>query len=461
MKLLIVGASESSKKIASTLLFENVFVQIVDVNEESLKNFEELNNVNKVKIDSYDIKNILSLGLENFDTMLAFTEYDEFNIILASLGKEQGINTVLAKTNNSVTYGNLHLLKEKLNIDFFMNEEIEIAKTIKKVIKESKISQIDSFAEGKIETFIYLVENDKQFLDMQIKDIKGIEGMVIAAVIRSGEIIIPNGSTVIKRDDRLYFMGLSKSISLFDKTHYKYIEKEEQKKIMFLGSTPLIEETVCRLNPKDWSIKVLSRDKSWIKDNKDKMQDSLISYGDYRKSKVLEWEDVITQDFIVISTNEDEEAIVTALLLKSMGVEKIIINLNNPEYTRIFDGLGIHAVINKSSVVANRIIKKIRKNRDISVYIMFNGMVEVVEITLSEKSKAINTEIKNLGLSQGVVIGGIIKPDGRALIPQGDTYLEIGDRLVVFCLNERRDELNKFLDVEKSRSFFSELINLY
>ncbi len=55
--------------------------------------------------------------------------------------------------------------------------------------------------------------NPSVFAGKQIKDLKLPPGVVITAITRSGEVIIPNGFDYIMPDDTLYIMG-EKSVKL-------------------------------------------------------------------------------------------------------------------------------------------------------------------------------------------------------------------------------------------------------
>ena len=58
---------------------------------------------------------------------------------------------------------------------------------------------------------------------------------------------------------------------------------------------------------------------------------------------------------------------------------------------------------------------------------------DVAEIEVKPKSKITKAPVKDLSLSRDMTIAGLIR-DGKGMLVSGNTHIQPGDRVVVFCL---------------------------
>ncbi|CRH94253.1 potassium transporter peripheral membrane component [Chlamydia trachomatis] len=89
----------------------------------------------------------------------------------------------------------------------------------------------------------------------------------------------------------------------------------------------------------------------------------------------------------------------------------------------------------------------------------FNNQAEVYEFKLKDDSALIGKTLMEMHVPTGMLVGGIIRKDGMAVIPRGKTIVEKGDNLVIFCKNDSKDKLNRFLGVESRRSFIQSIFS--
>jgi trk system potassium uptake protein TrkA len=48
--------------------------------------------------------------------------------------------------------------------------------------------------------------------------------------------------------------------------------------------------------------------------------------------------------------------------------------------------------------------------------------------------KYVGRPLRSVGFPRGAIVGAIVKPDGRVLVPRGDDVAEADDRIIVFAL---------------------------
>jgi trk system potassium uptake protein TrkA len=70
---------------------------------------------------------------------------------------------------------------------------------------------------------------------------------------------------------------------------------------------------------------------------------------------------------------------------------------------------------------------------------------DVAEFKVKEGSRITQKPIKDMGLPKGVTIGGLIR-HGEGMLVTGNTMIQPGDHVVVFCLGMMIKKAEKFFN---------------
>ena len=70
---------------------------------------------------------------------------------------------------------------------------------------------------------------------------------------------------------------------------------------------------------------------------------------------------------------------------------------------------------------------------------------DVAEFTVKEGSRITKHPVKDLGLPKGTTIGGLIR-NGEGVVVMGNTLIQPGDHVVVFCLSMMIKKIEKFFN---------------
>ena len=68
---------------------------------------------------------------------------------------------------------------------------------------------------------------------------------------------------------------------------------------------------------------------------------------------------------------------------------------------------------------------------------------EVAEFTAAEGSKVTKKPVKDLGLPMGATIGGLVR-NGVGMLVNGNSRIEAGDSVMVFCHEAKLNNIEKF-----------------
>ena len=127
---------------------------------------------------------------------------------------------------------------------------------------------------------------------------------------------------------------------------------------------------------------------------------------------------------------------------KSKGVKKTIALVENMDYIDISQTIGIQSLINKKLIAASNIFKHIRQGEILELANLHNIDAEVFEFEVKSNAKVTEKPIKELRFPREAVFGGIIR-DGEALMSFGDMQIRNGDKVIVFCLPEAIETVEK------------------
>lgn len=450
MKILIIGSGKVGSTIANTLSLEKYEVDIVDRNE---KNFENItNSVNKIKADVLEEKFILNRDLEKYDYAIIATDSDKTNLIMASIFKGMDVKIIL-RLDEMENISEIGIIKNTLpNIVNIFNLSLETAKLVTKLIGSSDYYEADYFGKGKIEVTGHYIDMDEEFENQKIKDIGSLSTILVVGILREGELIVPDGETVLRSGDYIYLMGLSFDIRNFKHAHFEIKEKEEKREVVIASGDYNFNRMISNLD--NINLKIIEPKREKFEEYRRNLNRAFVVNKKLRNDKIFK-EEEISKDAVFISmTNSDELNIVLGLLARNHGISKNIIIQKDNNYDTILESLGIYRVIDPKVIVANEIIKAINTDMKVAVNYMFGGKAQVYEIKIPDDFVYIGKKLSEIELHREIIIGGIIRYDNSAVIPRGNTKIEKGDRLVIFSTNESRKELEELIDPSLKKSIF-------
>lgn len=448
MKILIVGAGRVGKKIVDIIEFDRDEVFVIDSNEKMISEIGRSKKVKSYWGNALNKELLIEIGVANFDYVISVTDSDKTNILVSTLVKDLGAKYTITRINNADSIEELLYMKDVLGIDYIINPQLEAARAIEKLLDQNEYYQADTFGKGKIEVVGHNVELDPEFEGHAIKEIGSIATLLVVGIIKKNNLIIPNGDTVIEKGDYLYLMGLTKDIENFKMKYFRLAEKKAEKNVVIYGGGIIAR----RLGSiyQDHNVTIIEKDEAEVKRLRDSHGNAYVINADTSGYNFFKEYELENCDVFIALTGNDELNIVMSIMAKKMSVPQVFVKLNSMAYSKIIDEMDFTAIINPLTLSTNKIIKKLRYDRGVSMYLAFNGEAEVIEIKLTEDSEVIGKNLMEIKLPKGIIIGGIIRKNNSAIIPRGKSVFEEGDTVVIFCKNENRKELIRFLNPKDS-----------
>jgi len=372
------------------------------------------------------------------------------NMVCALTGKKLGAKHTVARIRDPEYANELSVLKAELGLDLVINPEQAASREIGRLLRFPPATDVEHFAKGRIEFIEIRTNHNMPIIGIPLKDLPSrIAGnILIGAVERGDEVIIPNGDFVIKSGDILYIVGKPSDINEFCKQIGLLTQKI--KNVMVVGGGRVAHYLALLLRQIDMKVKIIEIDRERCIELSEMLPDALIINGDGTDQAFLESENLCDMDAFVALTGRDEENLISALLAKQCGVKKVIAKItriNNPD---VYTVLGVDSIVNPKLITANYILRFVRglnsalNNPANTVYKIINGKAEVLEFTATKSLRFLNIPLKNLRLVNGVIIGAIARKN-EIIIPHGDDCVRLGDNVLVIAVNKRIVDLNEVI----------------
>ena len=295
--------------------------------------------------------------------------------------------------------------------------------------------KVDSFAHGNADITEFYISEDSVLVGMSLMQIGSKFGasVLVCAVERDKEVIIPNGKFVIKGKDKIYIISSQEESKAF--VSKLGLSKKRLKNIMIIGasrSTHYLAEALVKNN---YNVKIIEVNPEKAKDFAETVKGAQVILGDGADQNLLREEGLHNYDAIVCLTGSDEENIIISLYANKKNVGKIITKVNKESFAGLLESIQMASVINPQDITANQIVSYVRAssntrgNNIITLHKIVN-QVEASEFIASPSSKTLNIPLKDLQLKRDILIGGIIR-NHQIIIPSGMTYIQERDSVIV------------------------------
>lgn len=457
MKVMIVGAGKLGYKLAESMVLEDIDVTVIDYNPKVIDFVNEHLDVLTVLGNGIDINILRELNINQYNLLVASTDSDETNTLICSLAKKLGCERTIARIRNPEYMEQLDFIKVELGIDHIVNPDLATAQAIEKYLLKNYSFYSGEFASGKVQMIDFNIEHMEEFVGKKIMELEDFDRLLITAISRDGDIIIPGGSTELLANDIIHVIGKSEDISNLNNRFTQDITRKGIERVMILGGSNIGFYLADKLSRANISVTLIEKDKERCQELSEILNNVLIIYGDGTDIHLLEEERLNSMDAFVGVTGYDEENLLMALMAKQSGVTKTISKLSRQNYTKIIDRLGIDAALNPIVITASNILKFIRGGKIVSVSLLIGGDGEVTEIIVGKDLPIVGKTLEELKLPKGIIIGAIVH-NGKVIIPNGKSVINANDRIVVFCLTEDLPTLKMFFKSNKG-GVLSELWN--
>ena len=447
MNIIIVGAYAIGTHLAKLLSRSNNDTVLIDDSEVRLASVSGDYDLMTYLAPPASFKTLKEAGVSNADLFIAVTPDHFLNITCCMMAHSLGAKKTVAKVDeNEYLEENHQAFFKEVGIDSLIYPEHLAAIDICNGLKMSWVRQRWDVHNSALVMLGIKMRETAEILNQPLKELsKPDTPYHVVAVKRGDDTIIPRGDDELKLHDMVYFMTKRDTIpyvrKIVGKEHYVDV-----KNVMIMGGGTTAVRAISLL-PEYMNAKIIEMDEARCEELNELIDNDrvMIINGDGRDLTLLRDEGIgNTQAFVALTSNA-ETNILACLTAKRMGGRKTVAVVENMDYVSMAESLDIGTIINKKALAASRIYQMML-DEDVSVSnikFLTTANADVAEFTAQQGSKVTRKRVFELGLPNGVTIGGLVR-NGVGQLVSGGTQIEAGDNVVVFCHNINMSKVEKF-----------------
>ena len=436
MKIVIIGGGKVGVMLASELANENHDIVIIDNDKEKVKLFSETMDVMTVLGNGALAEIQREADVEQSDLVIAVTAEDELNMLACIVARKLGCKNTIARVRNRGYAEQMYMLKEDLGLSMVINPEMLAAKEFYGLLQMPAFMNRDTFAEGRAENVEFAIEKGSVLNGISLREIpsKIKVKVLVCAVIRDGQVYIPDGNFVLREGDKIYVTAPANMLAKL--THELKLRSRKSKDVLIVGGGRIAEFLTPMLLKSGTRVKIIEKDRERCKYLAELLPEASVICSDGSSQRVLRMHNIEHMDAVLPLTNMDEENIIIAMFARKLNVPQVLTKINRLEYGEILGDRGADALVSPKELSSFEVVRYVRAMENtggsavITIYKLANGNAEAQEFSVTDSTRNLGVPLMELKLKPDILIACISR-SGKIIIPGGADMLQSGDTVVI------------------------------
>jgi trk system potassium uptake protein len=174
---------------------------------------DELGHTVVLHGDALDQEILREANIRETETIVAVTNDDKVNILASLLAKGEGCQRAMMLVNNS-SYGTL---VTSLGVDVFVDPRATTVSIILQHVRRGRIRGLYSIGDGDAEVIEADALETSSLVGTPLRDLKFPAGIIVGAIVRGEEVIIPKGDAIVRQDDRVVIFAVASMVKKVEK----------------------------------------------------------------------------------------------------------------------------------------------------------------------------------------------------------------------------------------------------
>lgn len=436
MQIIIVGCGKVGMTITQQLSLEGHNITVIDTNSTVLHNATNTFDVMGVVGNgaSYSIQ--MDAGIEESDLLIAATDSDELNLLCCLIAKKAGNCNTIARVRNPVYNDEISFIKEELGLSMTINPEFAAATEIARILRFPSAIKIDTFAKGRVELLKFRIDEGSKLDGCSLIDIgqQYKTEVLVCAVERKDEVIIPKGNFVLKEKDVITIVASPKNAVDFFKRIG--VVTNQVKNAMLIGGGKIAYYLAQQLIGTGIAVKIIERDRQRCEKLSELLPNAIIINADSTDQTVLMEEGISHTEAFVSLTGIDEANIFLSLFARSKSKAKIITKVNRISFDDVINTFDLGSVIYPKFITAEYITQYVRAMQNSiasnieTLYRIIENKAEALEFLINEHAPIIGVPLEELKIKEDILIA-CINHKGNVITPKGKDVIQVGDTVIV------------------------------
>ncbi len=453
MKILILGAGQVGSSAAYHLSREEANeVTVVDMRPDVLRELQDRLDIRTVVGHAAHPEVLDRAGANDADIVVALTDTDETNMVACQVAYTLFHTPTKIARIRAAEYMNAKDLftQDAIPVDVRISPEQLVCEYVEQLILYPGASQVLDFADGRVRLVGVKADRDGLLVGQRIATLKehvpNTEGR-IAAIYRKGKAMLPEGDTVIQEGDEVFFIADRKDIRVF-MSEMRRLE-DPVRRVVIAGGGNIGVRLALALEQTN-QVKIIERDPLRARHISEQLNKAIVLVGDAADEELLLEENIDNVDVFCALTNSEEANILSSMLAKRLGSNKVMALINRASYVDLVEAGSIDIAISPQQVTIGSLLAHVRRGDVVKVHSLRRGAAEAIEaIAHGEEgeSKVVGRKIEDIDLPKGAAIVTLVR-DGQVIIAHHDTVVETDDHVILFLTDRRKIEnLEKLFQV--------------
>lgn len=442
MKIIIAGDGKMGATLTRQLSAEGDDITLIDANPKVLESSEERYDVMVVQGNCASMDVLLQAGVKDADLLIAVAGADEINLLccMTAHGLNPTLHTI-ARVRNPEYSEQIYKMRDMFALSLTVNPEKQAAVEIERLLRYPGFLKRDTFAKGRVEIVELRLDENSKLCNVALNDMNSIVKckILVCAVLRNGRAEAPDGNFVLREGDRIFVTAPTENLAILLKN--LGIITHKVKRVIICGGGRMSYYLASRLEKSGINVQIIERDRERCDHLAAILPNACIIHGDVSNQFLLESEGVSDCDALVTLTGLDELNMVVSLYGTNCGVPQVITKLGRMDNANILGNVAFGSVVTPKELCCNTIVRYVRamKNQTgaaLTVHTIADGQAEAMEFRVDETTQYCGQPLKKIKLKKGVLVVCITK-GSRQEIPNGDSYFDVGDSVIIVTGSDR------------------------
>lgn len=451
LKIIIVGCGKVGTTLVEQLTKEGHDITIIDKKAQKIEAITNMYDVMGIVGNGASYSVQMEAGIEETDLIIAVTESDELNLLCCTVAKQVGNCAAIGRVRTPDYSSEIGYLREKLGLVMIINPELEAAKEMARILYLPTALEVNSFAHGQAELIKFKISEGNILAGLTIASMGkqlDTKNILISAIERGGEVIIPSGNFQMETGDIISFVAARRAVRPF--LANVGVKTKQVRNTMIIGGGKAAYYLATQLLSMGISVKIIEQNRERCEELSMLLPKAVIICGDGTDEELLKEEGIETVESFVPLTGIDEENVMLTLYAKSVSKAKVITKINRMSFKTVINDLDLGSVVYPRFITSEAIIAYVRAKKNSmgsnieTLYHMYDARVEAIEFRVEKKSEITDIPLMELALKKNLLIS-FINRNGSIIIPRGQDCIRVGDTVMIVTTHTGFNDIQDIL----------------
>lgn len=453
MNIIIVGCGKVGTTLAEQLSSEGDNIVVIDQKYDKVQEISNALDIMGVVGSGSSHSVQKEAGIETADLLIAVTGSDELNLLCCLIAKKAGNGCqTIARVRSPEYNQEIRFIRDELGLAMAINPELAAAMEMARILRFPSAIKIETFAKGRVELLQFRIAENSALDQMKVADMVSRLhcNVLVCAVIRGEQVIIPDGNFVIQKKDIVSLVAPPRVASQFFKRIK--VQTNQVRDTMIIGGSTTAYYLAKQLLAMNINVKIIEKNRKRCEHLSECLPKATIICGEGTDQDLLLEEGMPKVDSVVALTNVDEENVLLSLLIRDRYPKiKVITKVNNTTFDQVINKLDLDSIVYPKNVTAEYIIRYVRAMKNSigsnveTLYRLVGNRMEALEFVIRRTSPVLDTPLEKLKLKKNLLIACIYR-DGVPITPMGQDVIQLWDTVVVVTTNRGLNDIDDILE---------------